>query len=105
MVDHVEHFQVVDSIVSVQTNIMAKLVKTVNNSFKSVDSTLFILEFLITGDTKNSASNYKDHCASNPCRNGGECVGLRTTFYCRCKSPNYGTICDKKIGKREIDIE
>ncbi|CAF1505713.1 unnamed protein product [Adineta steineri] len=27
-----------------------------------------------------------DHCAKSPCRNQGECVGLRTTYYCRLKT-------------------
>jgi hypothetical protein len=58
-------------------------------------------EFISTGSANNDRSR-KDHCASSPCRNGGECVGLRTTYYCRCQSPFYGTSCDKKIGKREF---
>ena len=42
-----------------------------------------------------------DHCAKNPCKNNGECVGLRTTYYCRCKLPYYGTNCDKS----EIELK
>ncbi|CAF1165784.1 unnamed protein product [Rotaria sordida] len=55
----------------------------------------------ISSGSANADRGRTDHCAKSPCRNGGECVGLRTTFYCRCKSPYYGTNCDKRIGKRE----
>jgi hypothetical protein len=61
-------------------------------------------KFITTGaDNKDRAR--VDHCAKSPCRNGGECVGLRTTFYCRCKTPYYGINCDKKISKREEIID
>ncbi|CAF3740956.1 unnamed protein product [Rotaria socialis] len=55
----------------------------------------------ITSGTANNDRGRTDHCVKSPCLNGGECVGLRTTYYCRCKSPFYGTNCDKRIGKRE----
>jgi hypothetical protein len=51
-----------------------------------------------TGAANNDRSR-KDHCLSSPCRNSGECVGLRTTYYCRCKTPYYGINCDKSIDK------
>ncbi|CAF1118531.1 unnamed protein product [Rotaria sp. Silwood1] len=59
-------------------------------------------KFITSGNTDRLP---KDHCSKSPCRNGGECVGLRTTYYCRCKSPYYGTNCDKRIGKREESID
>jgi hypothetical protein len=51
-----------------------------------------------TGAANNDRSR-KDHCLSAPCKNNGECVGLRTTYYCRCKLPFYGTSCDKRKDK------
>ncbi|CAF1092707.1 unnamed protein product [Adineta ricciae] len=57
-------------------------------------------KFMFTG-AANADRARKDHCADQPCRNGGECVGLRTTYYCRCKSPYYGIKCDKRLSKRE----
>ncbi len=65
---------------------------------------IYFIEFITTGAANNDRGK-TDHCAKSPCRNGAECVGLRTTFYCRCKSPYYGTNCDKKIGKREEIID
>ncbi len=44
-------------------------------------------------------------CVGLPCRNQGECVGVSTTYYCRCKTPYYGINCDKKISKREEIID
>ncbi|CAF1220782.1 unnamed protein product [Adineta steineri] len=61
-------------------------------------------KFMSTGAANNDRAR-KDHCASSPCRNGGECVGLRTTFYCRCKSPHYGISCDKKLGVKREQID
>ncbi|CAF2711934.1 unnamed protein product [Rotaria sp. Silwood2] len=55
--------------------------------------------------SSNDDRRRKDHCASSPCRNSGECVGLRTTYYCRCKTPYYGTNCDKRISKREEFVD
>ncbi|CAF0959895.1 unnamed protein product [Adineta steineri] len=37
----------------------------------------------------------KDYCAPGPCNNGGECISLRTTYYCRCRAPYYGINCGK----------
>ncbi|CAF1609419.1 unnamed protein product, partial [Didymodactylos carnosus] len=46
--------------------------------------------------SSSSDKSRKDHCLSSPCKNNGECVGLRTTYYCRCKTPFYGINCDKR---------
>ncbi|UJR07781.1 hypothetical protein I4U23_012063 [Adineta vaga] len=61
-------------------------------------------KFISTG-AANKDRGRKDHCVDQPCRNGGECVGLRTTFYCRCKTPYYGTKCDKRLNKREEIVD
>lgn len=96
-----------DIIASVLKIIMAKIAKAVRFlSFVSLvhSNFSFRLEFITTGlDNKDRAP--KDHCAKSPCFNGGECVGLRTTYYCRCKSPYYGTNCDKKFAKREEIVD
>ncbi|CAF4513295.1 unnamed protein product [Rotaria sp. Silwood1] len=47
----------------------------------------------------------KDHCASSPCQNEGECVPLKTTYYCRCKIPYYGINCHKQLSKREQIVD
>ena len=59
-----------------------------------------MIEFITSGSANNDRGKV-DHCAKAPCRNNGECVGLRTTYYCRCKLPYYGINCDKTISKRE----
>lgn len=79
---------------------IVKIVKKKNQIFVLFFKFVYFLEFMSTGKD-NLDRTRKDHCASSPCRNNGECVGLRTTYYCRCKSPYYGISCDKKISKRE----
>ncbi len=49
---------------------------------------------MYTGYNITNASK-KDYCTSSPCRNAGQCVSLRTTYYYRCKTPYYGINCDK----------
>jgi hypothetical protein len=61
-------------------------------------------EFISSGTANNDRAKV-DHCAKSPCRNAGECIGLRTTYYCRCKTPYYGVNCDKKLSKREEIID
>ncbi|CAF2503987.1 unnamed protein product [Rotaria sp. Silwood2] len=86
MVVHVEHWQVVDFTVSAQTNIMETIVKK------------------FSGSGANSRLR-KDHCARSPCQNGGDCVSLNTTYYCRCKIPYYGINCNKHLSKREEIVD
>lgn len=105
MVAHVRLYPVDGIIAFVLKIITGKIAKIVReSSIASQVSTSFLSEFITTG-AANKDREAKDHCAKSPCRNNGECVGLRTTFYCRCKSPYYGTNCDKKIGKREEIVD
>jgi hypothetical protein len=60
---------------------------------------IYFIEF-VNRNSHRSRINI-DHCAKSPCHNGGECVGLRTTYYCRCKSPYSGITCDKRIDNTE----
>jgi hypothetical protein len=98
--------RVVASIVSVRKITTARHVRTVSRTLAghtTRSDTLLRLEFISTGAANRDRAP-TDHCVKSPCRNGGECVGLRTTYYCRCKSPFYGTTCDKRnVERNSID--
>jgi hypothetical protein len=83
---------------------MEKLVRIVSKFIIVV--VLFHVIYFIEFVNRNSHDEHRsriniDHCAKSPCHNGGECVGLRTTYYCRCKSPYSGITCDKRIDNTE----
>ena len=40
-----------------------------------------------------------DHCATNPCRNGAECVSLAESYRCKCKPGFKGPSCDLNINE------
>ncbi|CAF1079263.1 unnamed protein product [Didymodactylos carnosus] len=46
-------------------------------------------KFYQPGDT-NYNQYTQSKCSPNPCRNGGTCMALTTTYYCRCRDNNYG---------------
>ncbi|CAF1581734.1 unnamed protein product [Adineta steineri] len=57
-------------------------------------------KFKSTGYNTNNKIT-KNSCSSSPCLHGGECVPSDKTFFCRCKTPYYGTNCNKRLSKRE----
>jgi len=54
-------------------------------------------------------SNYNQYsqskCYPNPCRNGGTCMALTTTYYCRCRDSNYGENCEKYFSVKREDLD
>ena len=46
-----------------------------------------------------------DHCARNPCRNGGSCTNSHTGYSCACATGYTGHTCDKsKISEEKSYI-
>lgn len=35
----------------------------------------------------------QDHCASQPCRNGAECISVGESYHCTCSAGFTGTSC------------
>lgn len=43
----------------------------------------------------HSVISADDHCATNPCQNGAECVNAPLGFSCVCRYGYAGTLCDR----------
>ena len=49
----------------------------------------------LCGEMHVHVASVPDHCGSNPCQNGAQCVNLQETYWCQCVGSYTGTNCEQ----------